>query len=160
MQTGRLEQLVAFIDKQAAHFLNLLFSSTAFRSSFMFISRRWNEACNLDEFRPQGFVFRIHLVQFDGVKIYFCTTKFTWCWNLGTAGSRSETPGKFWNVVPEKDGKDQLDRSCEKWRSIKVKEQRNILREISKRKANWIGHILRWNCLLQRVIEGRMKGGI
>ena len=31
---------------------------------------------------------------------------------------RSETPGKFWNVVLEKDGKDQLDRSCEKWRSI------------------------------------------
>ena len=25
---------------------------------------------------------------------------------------------KFWNVVLEKDGEDQLDRSCEKWRSI------------------------------------------
>jgi len=24
-----------------------------------------------------------------------------------------ETPGKFWNVVLEKDGEDQLDRSCE-----------------------------------------------
>ena len=34
-----------------------------------------------------------------------------------------------------------------------VKEQRNILHEIRKRKANWIGHILRRNCLLQRVIE-------
>jgi hypothetical protein len=40
-----------------------------------------------------------------------------------------------------------------------VKEQRNILHEISKRKANWIGHILRRNCLLQRVIEGKIKGG-
>jgi hypothetical protein len=39
-----------------------------------------------------------------------------------------------------------------------VKEQRNILHEIRKRKANWIGHILRRNCLLQRVIEGRIKG--
>jgi hypothetical protein len=29
-------------------------------------------------------------------------------------GSRSETPGKFSNVVPEKDGEYQLDRSCEK----------------------------------------------
>jgi len=28
------------------------------------------------------------------------------------------------------------------------------------RKANWIGHILRRNCLLQRVIEGKIKGGI
>ena len=43
---------------------------------------------------------------------------------------------------------------------IRVKEQRNILHEISKRKANWIGHILRRNCLLQRVIEGKIKGRI
>jgi hypothetical protein len=31
---------------------------------------------------------------------------------------------------------------------LSVKEQRNILHEIRKRKANWIGHILRRNCLL------------
>jgi len=43
---------------------------------------------------------------------------------------------------------------------LRVKEQRNILHEISKRKANWIGHILRRNCLLQRVIEGEIKGRI
>jgi hypothetical protein len=43
---------------------------------------------------------------------------------------------------------------------LRVKEQRNILHEISKRKANWIGHILHRNCLLQRVIEGKIKGGI
>jgi hypothetical protein len=43
---------------------------------------------------------------------------------------------------------------------LRVKEQRNILHEISKRKANWIGHILRRNCLLQQVIEGKIKGGI
>jgi len=43
---------------------------------------------------------------------------------------------------------------------LKVKEQRNILHEIRKRKANWIGYILRRNCLLQRVIEGKIKGEI
>ena len=43
---------------------------------------------------------------------------------------------------------------------LRVKEQRNILHEISKRKANWIGHIFRRNCFLQRVIEGKIKGGI
>jgi hypothetical protein len=43
---------------------------------------------------------------------------------------------------------------------IRVKEERNILHEISKRKANWIGYILRRKCLLQRVIEGKIKGGI
>ena len=36
-------------------------------------------------------------------------------------------------------------------------EQRNILHEIRKRKANWIGHILRRNCLLKQVIEGKIK---
>jgi hypothetical protein len=44
--------------------------------------------------------------------------------------------------------------------TARVKEQRNILHEISKRKANWIGHILRRDCLLQQVIEGKIKGGI
>jgi hypothetical protein len=43
---------------------------------------------------------------------------------------------------------------------LKVKEQRNILHEICKRKANWIGHILGRNCLLQRVIEGNIQGEI
>jgi len=43
---------------------------------------------------------------------------------------------------------------------LRVYEQRNILHEIRKRKANLFGHILRRNCLLQRVIEGKIKGGI
>jgi len=41
---------------------------------------------------------------------------------------------------------------------LRVKKQRNILHEISKLKANWIGHILRRNSLLQQVIEGKLKG--
>ena len=43
---------------------------------------------------------------------------------------------------------------------LRVESQRNILHEIRKRKANWIGHILRRNCLLQGVIEGKIKGRI
>jgi hypothetical protein len=43
---------------------------------------------------------------------------------------------------------------------LTVKEQRNILHEISKRKANWVVHILRRNYLLQQVIEGKIKGRI
>ena len=43
---------------------------------------------------------------------------------------------------------------------LRVNEQRNILHEIRKPKANWIGHILRRNCLLQQVIEGKIKGQI
>ena len=41
-----------------------------------------------------------------------------------------------------------------------VNEQRNILHEIRKRKANWFGHILRRNCLVKQVIEGKIKGQI
>ena len=43
---------------------------------------------------------------------------------------------------------------------LRVNEQRNILHEIRKRKANWIGHIIRRNCLLKQVIEGKIKGQI
>ena len=43
---------------------------------------------------------------------------------------------------------------------LRVKEQKNILHEISKRETNWIGHILRRNCLLKQVIEGKIKEGI
>ena len=41
---------------------------------------------------------------------------------------------------------------------LRVNEQRNTLHEIIKRKANWIGHILRRNCLLKQVIEVNNKG--
>ena len=43
---------------------------------------------------------------------------------------------------------------------LRVNEQRNILLEIRKRKADWIGHILRRNCLLQRAIERKIKGQV
>jgi hypothetical protein len=39
---------------------------------------------------------------------------------------------------------------------LRVKKERNILHEISKRKANGIGYILRKNCLLKQVIEGEI----
>jgi hypothetical protein len=40
----------------------------------------------------------------------------------------------------------------------RVKEERNILHTIKRRKANWIGHILRRNCLLKHVAEGKAEG--
>jgi hypothetical protein len=43
---------------------------------------------------------------------------------------------------------------------LRVNNQRNILHEIRKRKVNWIGHILRRNCLLKQVLEGKIKGQI
>jgi len=38
-----------------------------------------------------------------------------------------------------------------------VKEERNILQTVNRRKVNWIGHIFRGNCLLKHVIGGRME---
>ena len=40
----------------------------------------------------------------------------------------------------------------------RVKEARNILHTVKRRKANWIGHILRRNCILRQIIEGKMEG--
>jgi hypothetical protein len=42
----------------------------------------------------------------------------------------------------------------------RVKEDKNIVHAIKRRKANWIGHILRRNCLLKHVIEGKLEGRI
>jgi len=43
---------------------------------------------------------------------------------------------------------------------LRVNEQWNILHEIRKRKANWIGHSLRRKCRIKQVIEGKIKGEI
>jgi hypothetical protein len=37
----------------------------------------------------------------------------------------------------------------------RVKKERNMLHTIRQREANWIGHILHRNCLLQHIIEGQ-----
>jgi hypothetical protein len=46
----------------------------------------------------------------------------------------------------------------------RVKEERNILHKIKRRNDNWIGLILRRNCLVKRVIEenrgGRIEGTV
>ena len=39
----------------------------------------------------------------------------------------------------------------------RISEKRNILHTVNRRKANWIGHVLRRNCLLTRVIEGKAE---
>jgi len=54
----------------------------------------------------------------------------------------------------EKDGKDQLDRSCEKLRSITESQgAEEYPTWIRKRKANWIGHI----CVETAFYNGLLK---
>jgi hypothetical protein len=73
---------------------------------------------------------------------------------LEASGSRSETPGKFWRRLEKISWTDHVRKEET---LLRVKGQRNILHEISKREANWIGHILRIKCLLRQVIEGKIK---
>jgi len=41
-----------------------------------------------------------------------------------------------------------------------VKEERNVLHTIKRRKANWNGHILCGDCFLKYIIEGRIGGRV
>ena len=85
----------------------------------------------------------ILLVYYKDILIYIS------CWNLNTSESRSEMlTWNFLNVVLERDGEDQLDRSCEKWRSvIKSQREKENPTKIKWVNASWIGHILRRNCI-------------
>jgi hypothetical protein len=40
----------------------------------------------------------------------------------------------------------------------RVKEERTVSHTLKSRNANWIGHILRRNCLLKHIIEGKIQG--
>jgi hypothetical protein len=50
--------------------------------------------------------------------------------------------------------------NCERNEDIlnTVKEERNILHTMKRRKTDWIGHILRRNCLLKHFIKGKIEG--
>jgi hypothetical protein len=77
---------------------------------------------------------------------------------LDTSEGRSEIAGKFRNVVLEKNGEDQMNRSVRIEEVLRrVKQERNILHTVERRKANWIGPILHRNCLLKHVIEGKIE---
>ena len=41
-----------------------------------------------------------------------------------------------------------------------VKGEKNIINTIIRRTVNWIGHILRRNCIPKHVIEGKVEGRI
>jgi hypothetical protein len=63
-------------------------------------------------------------------------------------------------VVLVKDG-DQLDRSCEKGRSITESQgERNIILTTKRSKTHCIGDILRRNCLLKHIIKVQIQGWI
>jgi hypothetical protein len=59
--------------------------------------------------------------------------------------------------VLEKDGEGQLADCVRNEEALHgVKEDRNILHAVKRRKADWIGHILRRNCLPKYFIERKI----
>jgi hypothetical protein len=42
----------------------------------------------------------------------------------------------------------------------RIKDERNILQTIKRRKVNWIGHILCGNCLVKHDIEGKIEESV
>jgi hypothetical protein len=61
-------------------------------------------------------------------------------------------------VALEKAGEDQLDRSREKCRCIRLSQEGNEYPTCNKRrKANWNTRILRRECLLKHVTEGKKE---
>ena len=68
-------------------------------------------------------------------------------------------PEKFLNLVLEKQKISWTDR-VRKGVLSSAKSDRSILHTVKRRKANWIGHILRRNCLLEHVTEGKIQGRI
>jgi hypothetical protein len=90
------------------------------------------------------------------VKCYIWDISFVRCWNWDTSRRRSYITGKFWNVMLEKNGEDQLDRWCEKIKKI----LQRVLPAVKRRKANWIGHISRRNCFLKHVTVGKIERSI
>ena len=67
-----------------------------------------------------------------------------------------EVFGELRNVVLEENGEDKLVRESNEQGLDRIGEKRTLLNNIFRRKANWIGHILRRNFLLQDDIEGQM----
>ena len=84
---------------------------------------------------------------------------FAGCWNLGHFGKETRNTLKVL-ICGVRDGRRKSIRSI-LWKNEglhRVEEEKNIVHTILRRKANWIGHILRRNCLLKDVTEGKIAG--
>jgi hypothetical protein len=60
-----------------------------------------------------------------------------WCWR------------RTWNVIWTDHARNEVLREV---------KDRDMLRTVQRRKADWIGHIFRRYCFLKHVIDGRMDG--
>ena len=78
------------------------------------------------------------------------------CWNSDTSESRLEVSWNFWNGCwrrMENISWPDRVKNVLPW----IKGKRSTLHKINRRKADWIGRILRGNCLTKYVIEGKIE---
>ena len=80
---------------------------------------------------------------------------------MDTSENRSEIPESFGTCCYRRMQKISCTNRVKNEKVLhRVKKERNILQTMKRRKANWMGHILRENCLLKHVIEGKIEGMI
>jgi hypothetical protein len=95
----------------------------------------------------------------ETIKLYIWSTYYCGAETGDTLESRSEIPGKFemwcWRRMEKISWTDHVKNGEV---SHRVKKQRNILHTVKIRKANLIGDILRRNCFLKHVFEGKREG--
>ena len=58
----------------------------------------------------------------------------------------------------EENGEDKIEKLTDEQVFERIGEKRTLQNNILRRKVNWIGHILRRNCLLHDAIEGQITG--
>jgi hypothetical protein len=75
-------------------------------------------------------------------------------------GSRTEILGKFLMWCWRMEKIRRTDRVRNEEVLYKDNEERNIIHTINWMKTNWIGHVLRLNCLLKHTAEGNIEGSI
>jgi hypothetical protein len=79
-------------------------------------------------------------------------------WTFGNVDQKCRESSEMW-CWRRMEKLSWIDRVRNEEVLLRVNEQRNILHEIRKRKANWIGHILRRNCFLNTLLKGRYREG-
>ena len=82
-----------------------------------------------------------------------------WLRDMDVKIGRKKETGSDGDVVVEEDGKiSYTERVTNEEVLRRVGEERQLLNFIRNRKKNWIGHILRGDEIVKKVIEGRMEG--
>ncbi|KAI5721796.1 hypothetical protein M8J77_025821 [Diaphorina citri] len=82
-----------------------------------------------------------------------------WLRDVDHEEERGKIPGKFRDVALEKNGKIKWSDKIRNEEVLRrVGEERSILKTIKKRKANWLGHILRRDCIQRRIMEDKIEG--